>query len=570
MRIRKFFVVLLSLSLLLPIPAFALDQSDMLQKIEVLSKELERMKQQLQDMQKKDADKEERITVVEKKSQDSKDSSSQSWLQLGGDYRFRGDYLTGKVANHYHFGTMQRDVQSRIANGTMGAMRTGAGAPWYEPGLAVYGAAMASGQTTGYIAKNDSILMNRFGLNMVAKATEDVQVKARLLMYKTWGNNTIDQSPFFADRYVLMDGNLGHVPTDNTLRVDQAYATWSNIGGAPVWFSIGRRPSTGGIPTNIRQNLEKSGTAGVPGLLVDYAFDGFTLGVAPDIDFLPGAYAKFCYGKGMDSGFYEQGNYTNRFKDVQFYGLNIVPYDTDNLHVELQWQKGKDIFAFPGSSDPFGLGATNKNIGDLTWYGSVVSGKIDKLGFGDLNLFGSFAVSTTDPNDNMYSGNFYNDNGTGTGGIAYFQNTALAGFLYDPDARGGSTLKQSRTGSAYYLGARYDIKPTLTKIGVEYNRGSKYWMAFTPAADDTWTGKLGTRGSVYEVYVIQELNKKPIAKRGKAFARLGYQKYNFEYTGSGFWLGEPKKISELTTNSNSLLRPVQSADNIYLTLDVMF
>ena len=41
----------------------------------------------------------------------------------------------------------------------------------------------------------------------------------------------------------------------------------------------------------------------MPGLLVDYAFDGATLGVAPDIDALPGAYAKICYGRGFDAGF---------------------------------------------------------------------------------------------------------------------------------------------------------------------------------------------------------------------------------------------------------------------------
>jgi len=65
------------------------------------------------------------------------------------------------------------------------------------------------------------------------------------------------------------------------VRVDYAYATVSNIYGQPLWFSVGRRPSTGGIPSNIRQNNEKMGTAGIPSLMVNYAFDGMTLGYAP-------------------------------------------------------------------------------------------------------------------------------------------------------------------------------------------------------------------------------------------------------------------------------------------------
>ena len=84
---------------------------------------------------------------------------------------------------------------------------------------------------------------------------------------------------------------------------------------------------------------------------------------------------------------------------------------------------------------------------------------------------------------------------------------------------------KSYTGEAIYLGGRYDINSTGTKLGLEYNHGSKNWITFTPASDDMWTSKLAARGNVYEAYIIQGLNKKPIARRGNAFFRLGYQ-YN--------------------------------------------
>ncbi len=47
-----------------------------------------------------------------------------------------------------------------------------------------------------------------------------------------------------------------------------------------MWFSVGRRPSTNGAPTNLKTNADWPGRGGTPQLLVDYAFDGMTLGYA--------------------------------------------------------------------------------------------------------------------------------------------------------------------------------------------------------------------------------------------------------------------------------------------------
>jgi len=494
--------------------AQAVDQDDLLKKIDMMSKELDNLKKQMQEIQKKDTAKEERMAVVEKKAEEA---AGPSWLEIGGDFRARYDYLTGKTHD------------ALVADGLGGAAAN-----------------------IGQNVKNESLLTNRLGINIKARATEDIQVKARLLMYKVWGHDTEDavtgNNAFFADKASIFDGNVSHTPKDSILRVDQAYATWSNIAGQPVWFSVGRRPSTGGIPTNIRMNTEKQGTAGVPGLLIDYAFDGATIGVAPDIAVLPGAYAKLCYGKGFDSGF---RNTVNTMKDVNFLGFNVVPYDTDNLHVELQVNKGFDIFAQPEVQQvitPFG--PTNINLGDITWYGGDVSGKLENLGPGDLNLFLSAAASQSSPNNNLFYGNY--------------------GLLYD-----SITGKHNHTGYGAYAGARYDIKSTGTKLGLEYNYGTKYWITMVPASDDMWTGKLGTRGSVYEAYVIQELNKKPISKRGKAFFRLGYQYYDFQYTGSNNWVGAPQKISNLSATPTTPTMPqffpaLKHAQDVYLTFDVLF
>jgi hypothetical protein len=129
---------------------------------------------------------------------------------------------------------------------------------------------------------------------------------------------------------------------------------------------------------------------------------------------------------------------------------------------------------------------------------------------------------------------------------------------------------EDKTGWAAYLGVRYDL-PSRTKLGFEYNHGSKNWITFAPSADDMWTSKVGTRGNVYEPYIIQELNLKPISSyTSKAFFKIGYQYYDFEYTGSNNWVGAPQKISDVKSTDMLLMAPLKSAQNIYATFEVHF
>jgi hypothetical protein len=260
-------------------------------------------------------------------------------LDIGLDYRFRVDSLKGKVHDYMQF----------------------------------TGNPMAPNPTAGYTVENKTVFMNRFGVNLKANPLEDVTMKARLVMYKVAGHQTANPvlGTFFADRTGgTNDGTVAHVPEDSILRVDYAYATVSNIFNAPAWFSVGRRPSTGGIPSNIRQNNEKMGTAGIPSLMVNYAFDGMTLGVAPDINVLPGFYTKLCYGRGFDSGIQVKGATP---KDTDFYGLNSALYDTEKLHVELQYQSGRNIFDAPSDA------GVTANLGNINWLGGVVMGKLSSL-----------------------------------------------------------------------------------------------------------------------------------------------------------------------------------------------
>ncbi len=67
---KVFLAVLLSLSLFVPVSAFAADQAELMKKIDDMSRQLQELKQQMQDMQKKETAATEKIKKVEKKVED--------------------------------------------------------------------------------------------------------------------------------------------------------------------------------------------------------------------------------------------------------------------------------------------------------------------------------------------------------------------------------------------------------------------------------------------------------------------------------------------------------------------
>ena len=590
----------------LPVAAQAADDA-LIQKIEALSKELEQLKRDVKANEEKA-----RNAVAELKSVAGKpdatdletfktqvrnieDKSLGKWLSIGGDYRFRLDYLRGQTKPftdvNATFLNAQQKLQGDFFNNpstvpgsssyfgapaaggmsTAGALSALMGFSQAMAGVKTYEQAAAFGanpqnaglmqgiggfavQVPSYKPKNDTLYTNRFGIDLRAKATQDVSVNARLVMYKTFGSqddaaiSNGGAAPFFADRVGVFDGTLGHVPSSSFVNVDRAFATWGNIADRDIWFSVGRRPSTNGAPSNLKLNMERPGNGGTPSLLVDYAFDGMTVGYAPDIDALPGAYAKICYGRGFESGF--RATPGNSLSDTDMIGLAVIPIDTDPLRVWLQYNRGMNIFDAPSMSKTyFGDTSPKANLGDIDWWGAGFLSTFKKVGSGNLHVFADAGVSITHPNQNV-SSQF------GFQGL-------MTGAFFAPEA------PSSKNGWAVAAGVRYDL-PSKTKLGFEYNHGSKNWITFAPAADDMWTAKAGTRGNVYEAYAIQELALAPVSSfLSKTFFRFGIQYYDFQYTGSNNWVGAPVKISDVQGQMMTTT-PLDKAYNVYATFEVKF
>ena len=612
-RFKRKLLAALIAAILVPVAAQA-SEADLLKKIEALAQQNERLAQQIEELKGQVKANEAKVdkAVVQTAARDAKagdgvidelksqvkkleDKSLGKWLTVGGDYHFRLDSLSGETrtftdvnatfakagqalqgdffanpssvaGSSRYFGAPQAGGMSTAGalSALMGFSQAMGNVGTFDQARAFLGTPANAGMLQGmgafaatipaYKPKNNSLMTNRFGLDLNAKATQDVSFTARLDMYKVFGaqnENAVTNAgaaPYFADRVGVFDGTLGHVPSNSYLNVDRAYATWSNIADQEIWFSVGRRPSTGGAPSNLKNNGPRPGNGGTPSLLVDYAFDGMTVGYAPEIDALPGAYAKVCYGRGFESGY--RNTPANSLADTDMVGIAVIPIDTDPLRVWLQWNRGVNIFDAPTMNNTyFGNTSAKTNLGDIDWYGAGFMSTFKKVGPGTLHVFGDVGMSVTHPNNNV-SAQFG------------FQGLMTGGF-FNPEA------PSSKTGTAIAVGMRYDL-PSKTMFGLEYNHGSKNWITFAPAADDMWTSKVGVRGNVYEAYLIQELDRTPISSFfSKAYFRLGVQRYDFKYTGSNNWVGAPVAMSDVNGQMMTTT-PLESATNYYGTFEVKF
>ena len=369
----------------------------------------------------------------------------------------------------------------------------------------------------GYDADNDRLYTNRLRLNFSSNVTSNLKFRGRLSMYKAWGDSTGVQVFNGQSGSINFDGTTASVPNSDILRVERAFFTY-DISKTPGYVSIGRRPSTGGPPLHIRKGTPMGGTP--MGTLVDYQFDGITLGLRLEEYLLPGNTFRLCYGVGYESGFGNTPN--NGLEDVTMYGFNWDLFYDDDMFIQLMYAKAKNItdgfnglVVFPvdpitgqeDNSQHIMRYTPSQNLGDLNLGGFVIS----RHDF-SLHYFLSWAYMSSDP-----------ENVT----------TPFGGLFCD-----GLEKPESQTGNMLYAGARMDLGfPKGLMLGLEYNKGSQYWFNFAMGEDDIVSPKLATRGSVWEAYGIYKLN------RWINF-RLGLQKYNYEYSQSGWHLGTPKKLDE--------------------------
>jgi hypothetical protein len=535
--------------------------TDLTQRIDELSRQLDELKAQL-------AKQNEELAAVGNQVDDMGeefDAKSEGWdlasrVQLYGDFRARLDMMTADTARQYSVWD--------VANGFNAALgqQFGFSGP-YSPEMVrmavdafkMYTPEQRAGlfQMMGYApvasqdVDNDTLMTNRFRLNIRVPATENLDFKGRLAMYKTWGMESNPAapmgSPFTLDSF-NWDGNSTRQPFDNVLRVDRAFFNWNNIAGQPIWLSVGRRPTTDGPPAHIRMGSDER--LATPVAFMDYPFDGATLGYAYEwgSDALGAGRIRFCYGRG-----FEDGLSTNQLNDMDFAGVDWDILQSGHRFLNLQVFEAFNLVNTPDGinyPNPLELAGITAGDGilDKAQLGNIYHTStvyMDKVS--NLNYFVTAGWSRTDPQGYDEAGN------------------SLLGSWWAP--------LESEDGFALYAGIRYDIDNLRLKLGLEYNWGSQYWIGMTPGHDDLYNSKLATRGQVAEAYMIYDLpTGEAISKYAKTFMRIGYQYYKYDYTYSGSWLGAPADVDELASDPfNAQFYPaLDDMSQVYLTFDIYF
>lgn len=505
------------------------------------AQEKKQQEQTSQDTQAKVKDLDQRVTKQERDSALSK-------VRFGGDYRFEAHSIKGTVPAHFD-GMMLQNliVKSMFAMNTLGRppmsvneinqtvathygdykyftdnmtfdkLKTAMGQFSPQMQQQLMGMLMPSTFVPEYKADNKILYTNRFRLRLEAPISENVSVTARLSMYKVFGDSTGVQTFNGQPNTLNVDGTTAGVPSGDMIRVERAYFTWNKIGGSKLFLSIGRRPSTDGPPMNYRDDEPRGGTPS--GALINYQFDGLTFGYHLGNN----SVLRFCYGLGYESGF---GNGDllkrpeDRLKDVHFAGVNFDLWTTEKSLIQLTVARAFDVTdGFNGlvvlpnnplTGDTVGAPVIMRftpstNLGNINLAGVNLTRK-----FGQWDVFGSVNYVGLRPN-----------------GLT----TPFGGLGSDP-----FETPVNHNGYMFYVGARYSFKnEDKTKLGFEFNHGSKYWFNFAQAEDDIISPKTNTRGDVFETYLTHRINSRFIVK-------ADYMYYNYKYSGSGWHIGAPKLL----------------------------
>lgn len=390
--------------------------------------------------------------------------------------------------------------------------------------------------------ENSDLWANRLWLNMAYKPSSNVVFKGQLSYNKAYGASLPDNggSTFqrgFSSGFDTFDWIINENLTDNTVKVRQAY--WLYLGddflgtGMGWTASLGRRPSTTGFLSNLREDDVAQSPLGH---LIDVEFDGASSALKlGDVVGIPGMEFKVCLGQGATNavarfdGMGDQAAYAGSSEvidDIRLGGFIFTPYDDKQFTVKTTAYKA---FNVPGyqqdfASDPTGGTMKFGTTGDMLGAGIsvLVDGLTDDMDESEFlygtKLFASYAWSKSMPD--------------GT--------NQMMGMM-GPMGAVGAAPGEEQTGTSYWVGAQMPVSYLGGKLGLEYNHGSEYWRPFTYGEDTMIGSKLAARGDAIEVYYTQ-----PLAKGLSAQVR--WTKIEYDYTGSqGFFgaAGTPVKISDL-------------------------
>ncbi|KPA16113.1 conserved hypothetical protein, secreted [Candidatus Magnetomorum sp. HK-1] len=421
---------------------------------------------------------------------------------------------------------------------------------------------------------------NRLRLNLHAEIASWLRFHSRLSMYHIWAD---DDYPVYPESTFI---NQSRIPSDISLKVERVYADvfFEPIEQLPMALTFGRLPTTDGFPTNLREDTARKST--YPNMAYDVETDG--IGLSVDLSHFTGlkqsayrlVYLRRCedtetvtFGKKITD---KRGIYRVDEFNVDDLGIYISQFETllpgifrDTIFLinlvyipktpTLDMRFSDDLYPFYYDSTGLLYIEEPSSIG----HGWKATCYIESKNFLNLHMdafIGAAYIKTKAEGATKF---MLNPSVIGLPGPPVEARKAYETYqsLIDLIPNMEPLLKQlqgapppvglinddgtsDRDAYAIHIGFRYQLplqvfhKP---KLGVEYNHGSRYWLGFSDASEDP-IHKLSTRGSVWDLYYIQPVN------RYLTF-RLGYTDIQQDYDfGVSFYFGNPNEIDHHIKN----------------------
>jgi len=370
----------------------------------------------------------------------------------------------------------------------------------------------------------------RFRLNLGADVTQDLTFYSRLVMFKNWWDGSYNDDPLTSDL------NRSRIRTNSDLKVERAYFNYLffNNNQIPMALTFGRLPLTDGLPTDLRENTPRK--SAYPSLAFETEGDGIALSAGlNNLIHLPNSYLKFIYMRQVTDN------------NDQIFRQDALKMEDINLYIaqfETQFPgKLQDIifitnlFYLPDLPSPdlqTVMGWTPlylpDSLGEFLRFTFFIESK-QFLGSW-VDWFAGYALTMSNAN----------------GKVALYNTGLPAPLSIIPLGLLNLNGKRDHTAYAIHVGTRLNLPLKILnnpKIGIEYNKGSKYLVGSNYASEDP-LHKLDTRGYVWDIYYFQ-----PIIKHFSL--RAGFTFVHNNYSDSGSYFGQPFRVNQEITNAYCLM-----------------
>lgn len=392
----------------------------------------------------------------------------------------------------------------------------------------------------GEKAKNTDLMTNRVLISAKAAPRDDLSFISTFSYNKVFGdtgnhsqrNNALGTSDF--------DWLANNTASDNTLKIKEAYFLYYGSMGekVPYTFSVGRRPSTTGLPLNLREGDQPNSPLAH---LVNVEFDGMSMGFELEkLTGMTGLYFKLCAGRGLTNAKprfqftgddYAEDETVN--EDIDMYGFIFKPYDDGQYSVwtEMVWAQNLIGYTAADIGTYITTGAAPSFTDVGLYHGGTIMAMAKGIGdfwsdfLDDTTVFVSYAYSEVTPDDGM--------------------------------SMLGST--DSERGHSWYAGVQVPCLLTEKgRIGLEYNVGSEYWRSMTYGEDTVIGSKIAARGTAWEAYYLADLLGDKVLT-----ADIRYTAIDYKYAGSNAFFGDDGTPTEIGSNTPT---SVDTASDLRVTM----